>query len=74
MPDVETLIEVPVIELDQITVPAQSLTVRLIFVPSHTLLSTSSETTIGAFGIGLTVKLWIFEERLEHKFSVQVAL
>ena len=55
VPEAETVIVVALVPFDQTTVPTQSLTLNFTFVPAHTILSSSSDVTVGAEGIGFTL-------------------
>jgi hypothetical protein len=74
VPEPFTVIVLAVTPFDQMIVPAQSLAVRIIPVPWQTVLSASSETTVGADGIGFTVRVCTFEAKLVQLLCVQVAL
>ncbi len=52
MPAAEIVIEVPVVPFDQMTVPLQSLTLKFMLVPAQMVLSASSDTIVGADGMG----------------------
>ncbi len=74
MPAAETVIEVPVVPFDQMTVPPQSLTLKFMLVPEQTILSASSDRIVGVDGMGLTTIVWVAETELAHPFKLQMAL
>ena len=58
---------------DQTTVPAQSLTLNFTFVPAHTILSISSEITVGAGKMAFNMVVCVNEATLVQPPRVQVA-
>ncbi len=74
MPAAETVIEVPVVPFDQMTVPLQSFTLKFMLVPAQTILSASFDIIVGADGFEFKDNVWIVEDKLTQEFCVHVAL
>jgi hypothetical protein len=74
VPDDETIMLLLVSPVDHKILPAQSLDVKVIVVPAHTILSASSEIIVGAGGTEFTTIVCKADAELSQLLTVQVAL